>query len=248
MKIIVNGAGGRMGRELVKLIKAPDECAAKIDKYSTDTDMLSSLDEYKGEADVIIDFSNPGATAQITEYAVSHGTPLVIATTGHSDEDKALILEASKKVPVFFSANMSLGVALLVNLAKQAAKAFPDADIEIVEAHHNRKLDAPSGTALMIADGIKKVRGECEYVFGRGGRMPRTHGEIGIHAVRGGNIVGTHEVMLITDTQTLSLKHEAHDRALFAEGALSAAAFISTVPAGLYDMYDMLASLDAMAC
>jgi len=243
MKIIINGAGGRMGRALTEMIKSPDTCAAKIDRYNTELDMLPSLLEYDGEADVIIDFSNPAATAEITEYAKAKGIPLVIATTGHSEADKALIADAAKYVPVFLSANMSLGVALLVNLAKQAARAFPDADIEIVEAHHNRKLDAPSGTALMIADGIKSVRGDCEYVHGRYGRMPRTHGEIGIHAVRGGNIVGMHEVMVITDTQTLTLRHEAHDRALFAEGALAAARFIVTREAGLYDMHAMIDAL-----
>ena len=243
MKIIVNGAGGRMGHQVVSKIACPDECVAKVDRYSTDLDIIQSLCEFEGDADVIIDFSNPAATAEITEYAKARKMPLVIATTGHGDADKALILEASKHIPVFLSANMSLGVALLVNLAKQAAKAFPDADIEIVEAHHNRKLDAPSGTALMIADGIKSARGECKYVYGREGRAPRTHGEIGIHAIRGGNIVGMHEVMLITDTQTLTLKHEAHDRALFAEGALVAARFLTEQSCGLYDMYDMIESM-----
>lgn len=243
MKIIINGAGGRMGREVARLIKTPDECVAKADRYNTDLDMIPSLLEYDGEADVIIDFSNPAATAEITEYAKAKKLPLVVATTGHSEAYKALIADTAKCVPVFFSANMSLGVAMLVNLAKQAAKAFPDADIEIVEAHHNRKLDAPSGTALMIADAIKSVRGECKYVCGREGRMPRTHGEIGMHAIRGGNIVGMHEVMIITDTQTLSLKHEAHDRALFAEGAISAARFLTSCKTGLYDMYDMIEKL-----
>lgn len=243
MKIIINGAGGRMGREVARLIEAPDECVAKIDKYNTDPDMLKSLFEYEGEADVIIDFSYPVATPEILKYAENRGIPLVIATTGHTDAVKEMISEASKHIPIFFSANMSLGVALLVNLAKQAAKAFPDADIEIVETHHNRKIDAPSGTAFMIADAIKEVRGKCKYIFGRRGRAPRIKGDIGIHAVRGGNIVGTHEVMLITDTQTITLKHEAHDRALFAEGAISAARFVSSSEAGLYDMYDMIEKL-----
>ncbi|MBE6669988.1 MAG: 4-hydroxy-tetrahydrodipicolinate reductase, partial [Ruminococcaceae bacterium] len=130
MKIIINGAGGRMGREVARLIEAPDECVAKIDKYNTDPDMLKSLFEYEGEADVIIDFSYPVATPEILKYAEKRGIPLVIATTGHTDAVKEMISEASKHIPIFFSANMSLGVALLVNLTKQAAKAFPDADIE----------------------------------------------------------------------------------------------------------------------
>ena len=240
MKIIVNGAGGRMGRQVVSGIRTPDECVAKVDKFCDESDMLKTLDDFRGCADVIIDFSNPSATSEITEYAEKMGMPLVIATTGHGEIDKARINEASKKIPVFLSANMSLGVALLVNLAKQAAKAFPGADIEIVESHHNRKLDAPSGTALMIAEGIKEVRGEGKFVCGREGRAPRSCGEIGIHAIRGGNIVGTHEVMLITDTQTLTIKHEAHDRALFSEGALAAAEFLVAQKPGLYNMYDMI--------
>ncbi len=240
MKVIVNGAGGRMGKEVVKRLTGDLECVARADRYCTDADgYISSVMEYCGDADVIIDFSNPAATPEITEYAKTKKIPLVIATTGHSDSDKAILAECAKAVPVFMSANMSLGVALLVKLAKQTATAFPDADIEIVEAHHNRKLDAPSGTALMIADGIREARGSGDYVFGREGRMPRTHGEIGIHAVRGGNIVGIHEVMVCTDTQTITLKHEAHDRALFAEGAIEAARFIAGKSAGLYNMYDM---------
>lgn len=242
MKIILNGAGGRMGHEVTRLVPSSDS-VVKIDRYNKDLDFYTSLVEYDGDGDVIVDFSNPASTFELTEYAVKKNIPLVIATTGHSEADKEMIINASKSVPIFFSANMSLGVAMLVSLAKQAAVAFPEADIEIVEAHHNRKLDAPSGTAVMIADGIKQAIGDRKTVCGREGRAPRSHGEIGIHSIRGGNIVGMHEVMLISDTQTLTLKHEAHDRALFAEGAISAAKFIVTRDAGIYDMYDMI---DAM--
>lgn len=243
MRIILNGAGGRMGHEVTRLVSSEDS-VVKIDRYNGDLDFYTSLTEYGGDGDVIIDFSNPASTFELTEYAVARGIPLVIATTGHSDSDREMIIEASRSVPVFYSANMSLGVAMLVKLAKQAATAFPEADIEIVEAHHNRKLDAPSGTAIMIADGIKQAIGERRIVCGREGRMPRTHGEIGIHSIRGGNIVGTHEVMLISDTQTLTLKHEAHDRALFAEGAIAAARFIVSRNAGIYDMYDMIEAMN----
>ena len=143
-------------------------------------------------------------------------------------------------IPVFHSANMSLGIALLVELAKMTAKTFPDADIEIIEKHHNRKLDAPSGTALLLANAIKEIRTKAKLVFGRQGQAKREADEIGIHAIRMGNIVGEHEVIVGTDTQTVTLKHEAHSRALFAEGAMAAAAFLIGKPAGLYDMKRMI--------
>ena len=152
----------------------------------------------------------------------------------------AAIRELSSAVPVFFSANMSLGVALLVELAKTAAKAMPDAEIEIIEKHHNRKLDAPSGTALMVANAIKTVRPKSTFTLGRSGMAKRTPSEIGIHAIRMGNIVGEHEVIVGTDTQTITLKHEAHSRALFAEGAVVAAEFLIRQGAGLYTMADIV--------
>ena len=166
-----------------------------------------------------------------------------MCTTGHTCEEIEMIREASKFIPVFHSGNMSVGVAVLVRLAADAAAAFPDADIEIVETHHNRKLDAPSGTALMIADGIKNVRPDAYNNCGRSGNGKREPKEIGISAVRRGNIVGIHEVLISTDTQTLTLKHEAHSRSLFAEGAVAAADFLVNMPAGLYNMEDMLAKV-----
>ena len=151
-----------------------------------------------------------------------------------------MIAQAAKQIPLFHSANMSLGIALLVELAKITAKTFPDADIEIIEKHHNRKLDAPSGTALLLANAIREIRKKATLVFGRGGQAKRTSEEIGIHAVRMGNIIGEHEVIVGTDTQTVTLKHEAHSRALFAEGALAAAEFLIGKDAGLYDMKKMI--------
>jgi 4-hydroxy-tetrahydrodipicolinate reductase len=175
------------------------------------------------------------------EYATSHGIPAVIATTGHTPEELAAIDAATEKIAVFRSANMSLGVALLVELAKITAKTFPDADIEIIEKHHNRKLDAPSGTALAIANALCEVRPEATVVTGRSGYGKRTPEEIGVHAIRMGNIVGEHEVVIGAPNQTITLKHEAHDRALFAEGALAAAEFLCKgLPAGLYDMTDLV--------
>jgi 4-hydroxy-tetrahydrodipicolinate reductase len=166
--------------------------------------------------------------------------PTVLCTTGHTPEEKAKIALAAEKIPLFFSANMSLGVALLVELAKQAAAAFPEAEIEIIEKHHDRKVDAPSGTALMLADALCEVRPEATVNCGRSGQGKRTREEIGIHAIRMGNIVGEHEVMIGTPNQTITLKHEAHSRALFAEGALAAAAFLVGQDAGMYDMNSLV--------
>ena len=143
-------------------------------------------------------------------------------------------------MPVFFAANFSLGVALLIDTARQVAAAMPEAEIEIIEKHHNRKLDAPSGTALLLANAIKSVRRSLQFVYGRSGNAKRTENEIGIHAVRMGNIVGEHEVIVGTDTQTITLKHEAHNRSLFAEGAIAAAEYLVKCPAGLYDMNRMI--------
>ena len=198
------------------------------------------LSDAECDVDCIIDFSHHGATGELLAYALSERLPVVIATTGQTAEELRQIDAAAADIPIFRSANMSLGVALLVELAKVAAKTMPDADIEIIEKHHNRKLDAPSGTALMIANAIKKVREKSRFVFGRYGQAKRSSDEIGIHAVRMGNIVGEHEVLIGTDNETITIKHEAHNRALFAEGALAAASFLITRPAGLYSMQDMV--------
>ncbi len=241
MKIIINGAGGRMGKEVVRLAEenfGGASLAAKVD-ICGETE-YKHLSDFGGVADCIVDFSHHASTAEIVEYAAENNIPAVIATTGQTPEELEMINEAAKKIPIFLSANMSLGVALLVELAKITAKNFAYADIEIIEKHHNRKLDAPSGTALLIADAIKTVREKSKYVFGRHGQAKRTPEEIGIHAVRMGNVIGEHEVIVGTDTQTITLKHEAHSRALFAEGAIKAAEFIIGKPAGLYNMESMI--------
>ena len=244
MKILIHGIMGHMGREVLRLC----ECgyhgatgAIGVDRSGTlpGVECYTSLNEASG-ADVIIDFSHHTAIKELCEYAVKTGTPLVVATTGHDEEELEAIKAAAEVIPVFFSANMSLGVALLVELAKTAARAMPDAEIEIIEKHHNRKLDAPSGTALMVANEIKKVRPKSTFTLGRSGMAKRVPGEIGIHAIRMGNIVGEHEVIVGTDTQTITLKHEAHSRALFAEGAIVAAEFLAKQPKGLYAMQDII--------
>ncbi len=243
LKVIVNGAGGRMGQVLCGMIEESEDFAvvARVDKFGGDNADFTALSMFCGEADVIIDFSNHVLTSELCEYAAERKIPVVIATTGHTPEEKAAMEKAAMAVPVFHSANMSVGIALLASLAKQTAALFPDADIEIVEKHHNRKLDAPSGTALLLANEIKTVRKNAQYKLGRAGNAKREKSEIGIHAVRAGNIVGDHEIIICTDTQTLTLKHEAHDRALFAEGALCAAKFLATQgKPGIYDMKSMM--------
>jgi len=227
-----------MGKEVEKLIDSSDShtLAARVDKMANESGCYSDIYDFDGSADMIIDFSHHLGTAELLKYAVEKKIPAVIATTGHTDEELEIIKKAADEIPVFHSANMSLGVALLVELAVKTAEVMNDADIEIVETHHNRKLDAPSGTALMIAKAINTVRENAFFKFGRSGSEKRKKSEIGIHAVRRGNIVGIHEVLVSTDSQTITLKHEAHSRALFAEGAISAAEFMLNKPAGLYDM------------
>ena len=239
MRIIVNGAGGHMGKALLSCAEKAGHTVIPVDKYAENVG-YPSLAEVKDEADVLIDFSHHTAAPELCAYAAQRRLPLVIATTGHTAEETALIEQTSKSVPVFYSFNMSLGVALLIDLAKKAAAVFPDADIEIVETHHRRKIDAPSGTAKMIFEGIKEVLPEKKANCGRSGMGAREKDEIGISSIRMGNIVGVHEVHFTTDNQTVVLRHEAFDRALFADGALSAAAFILDKPYGMYTMKDMI--------
>lgn len=242
MDILFNGALGRMGREVISLAEKTEgtSVAAKVDINGDGVDCLTDISGFEGKADVIIDFSFHAGTPALMDYAVKTHTPVVLATTGHTEDELEAVKNAAKEIPVFHSANMSLGVALLAELAVKTASLMPDADIEIVETHHNRKLDAPSGTALMLANAIKTVREQAALKLGRAGGGKREKNEIGIHAVRRGNLVGIHEITVSTDCETLTLKHEAHTRALFAEGALTAAEFIAGKPAGLYDMYSIV--------
>ncbi len=242
MNIIINGANGRMGKILIDAIEAggAHRVAAKVDWSYAAGDGLSELKQYDGPADLVIDFSNHAATAAVTEYCVERKLPVVIGTTGQTDEELTLIREAAQAVPVFLSGNMSLGVALLADLAKKAAAVFPGAEIEIIERHHDQKLDVPSGTALLLARRIQEVRPEANLVVGRHENGKRTAGEIGIHSLRYGNEVGTHEIIIATGSETLTLKHEAESRALFAGGALAAAEFLLGRENGLYDMRNII--------
>ncbi len=210
-----------------------------------------SLDGFQGAArsfeelgnvdgDILIDFSHHGVIGSVIQYGKTHHCSLVIGTTGHTDDEKAQIYKAAKELPVFYSGNMSLGIAVLCRLAKQAAACFPDADIEILEVHHNRKVDAPSGTAHMIFNALKQMRPAAVEVCGRSGEGKRKADEIGIASLRMGNVVGVHEVHICTPSQTLTLRHEAGSRQMLAEGAVDAARFMMGKPAGLYDMESLL--------
>ncbi len=245
MKIIIYGIAGRMGAEVKRLAEEGvrgAELHAGVDRGGNDSGFphFETLEQVPAGADCIIDFSHHSAVKPLLTYAIKHKIPVVLCTTGHTDKEQAMIKEAAKSTAIFHSANMSMGVALLAELAKKATAVYPDANIEIVETHHNRKLDAPSGTALMIAKAIQSVRKAATFALGRSGQGKRTPEEIGIHAIRMGNIVGTHEVLIGTDSETITLKHEAHSRSLFADGAMAAAEFICDKPAGLYNMNDMI--------
>ena len=246
MKILISGLKGFMGKELYALCEKGvrgAEAAGGVDINADGSEPVACSKTFAdaAPADCIIDFSHHSATVALFARALETKCPVVLATTGQTPEERAVIEAAAKEIPVFFAANFSLGIALLIELAKQAAAAMPEAEIEIVEAHHDRKLDAPSGTALAIFEGIKEVRPAATANLGRSGYGKRTPEEIGIHAVRMGNITGIHEVIIGTANQTVTLKHEAHSRALFAEGALAAAQFLIGKPAGLYDMKSLLA-------
>ncbi len=238
MRAIVCGANGAMGKLICGILG--DEVIGKvsIDGENGVPKTFSELGEIP--ADVVIDFSHHCAVGDVLNYAKKIGAAVVIGTTGHTNEEKALIAAASESIPVFFSGNVSLGIAVLCRLAKQAAAFFPDADIEIVEVHHTRKVDAPSGTAHMLFNAIKEVRPNAWESCGRAGEGKRTKDEIGVHALRMGNVVGIHEVHIVTANQSLTLKHESGSRAMLADGAVDAARFITGKPAGLYNMENIL--------
>ena len=247
IKVLVHGACGKMGGHVIEALKKSEdmELFCGVDHMAKGGESFTCYDSFQkvvGKPDIIIDFSFHTLVKGVLDYAVENGVPVVIATTDLKDEEKNAVSIAANKIPVFLAYNMSISIALLCDFAKRAAQAFPDADIEIVEAHHNRKADAPSGTAIMLANSIKEVRPEAEYVYGRGGEAKRTPNEIGIHALRMANIVGEHEVYITTDSQQLVLRHNAYDRSLFADGAVKAARFLKAQNTGLYTMREMFKS------
>ena len=238
MRAILCGANGAMGKLIDEILGDGIVGRVSIDGENNVPKTFEELGLV--EADVIIDFSHHTAVADVLAYAKKIGAAAVIGTTGHTAEEKAMITAAAEEIPVFFSGNMSLGIAVLCRLAKQAAAAFPDADIEIVEAHHTRKVDAPSGTALMLFNAIREVRPEAVANCGRAGEGKRTKEEIGIHALRMGSVVGIHEIHIHTGNQSLTLKHESGSRAMLADGAAEAAKFMVGKPVGFYNMESML--------
>ena len=238
MRAIICGANGAMGKLIDGFLGQETVGRVSIDGENGVPKTFAELGRV--EADVVIDFSHHTAVADVLNYAKSIGAAAVIGTTGHTPEEKQLILDAAREIPVFYSGNMSLGIAVLCSLARQAAAFFPDADIEILEVHHNRKVDAPSGTAHMLFNAVKEVRPNAWANCGRSGECKRTKDEIGISALRMGTVVGVHEVILHTGTQQLTLKHEAVTRAMLADGAVDAARFMLGKPTGLYNMESIL--------
>ena len=238
MRAIVCGANGAMGKLICGILG--DEVVGKVSIDGENGVPKTFAELGKVEADVLIDFSHHTAIGDVMAYAKENPMAVVVGTTGHTVEEKAIIQEASEVLPVFFSGNVSMGIAVLCRLAKQAAAYFPDADIEIVEVHHTRKVDAPSGTAHMLFNAIKEVRPNAVENCGRAGEGKRTKDEIGISALRMGNVVGIHEVHICTGTQTLTLKHEACTRAMLADGAVDAARFMAGKKPGFYNMENIL--------
>ena len=241
MKIIINGACGRMGRAIAGVLAEMPrhEIAARVDVNAAEPGVLTKLDDAPA-ADMVIDFSHHTAVNALLDFCENRKLPVVICTTGHDEAELRRIADAAKRVPVFHSSNMSVGVALLCQMARDAARLFPEADIEIVETHHKHKVDAPSGTAKMLFSAIQEARPDARMVCGRDGMAPRTPEEVGVHALRRGEIVGIHEVHITSATQSPTLRHEAFSRTLFAEGAVCAAEFLADQPAGCYDMKSLI--------
>ena len=240
MRAVLCGANGAMGKLIDGILG--DEVIGRV-SLDGENGVARTFDELGAvDADMIIDFSHHTAIADVMSYAKAHNCSVVVGTTGHTAEEKALIAESAKELPVFFSGNMSLGIAVLCRLAKEAARWFPEADIEIVEVHHNRKVDAPSGTAHMLFNALRQVRPDAVEYCGRAGEGKRKKNEIGIASLRMGSVVGVHEVHIHTGSQCLTLRHEAVTRDMLAEGAVDAARFMEGKSKGLYNMEDLLGS------
>lgn len=247
-RIILTGCCGKMGGVIQSIVANRDDATivAGVDKYNnnkTDFPVYENISDIKEKADVVIDFSNPSLLDSLLEYGKSTKTALVIATTGYNDCQKKKITEASKECPVFFTYNYSLGINLLASLAKKAAALLGDEfDIEIVEQHHNQKIDAPSGTALMLADAInEELDNRMKYEYDRHSkREKRTKNEIGMHSIRGGTIVGEHEIIFAGRDEIITLSHSARSKEVFAVGAVNAAVFMTGKEAGMYDMGELI--------
>lgn len=247
IKILLNGCNGKMGQEVIKAIDANDDLmlVAGFDRENTGEytyPVYSDINEIEEKPDVIVDFSVPVATLKILEYAKQANVPIVIATTGFNNEQLDIISEYAKYIPIFKSSNMSYDINLMAKLLADLALKLKGADIEIIETHHNRKIDSPSGTAILLADSINNsLGGNMKYEFNRFDKHEkRDKNEIGFSSIRGGNIVGEHIVQFYGEHETFEIKHTCYSRTVFAEGALKAAKYIVNQSNGLYNMDDLL--------
>ena len=251
VNIAITGACGKMGRVIADIISTRSDCSvcAGVDivaeQYS-DFPVYKNVNELTSKPDVIIDFSHPSALDSLLDYCKINNVPVVVATTGYTDDQLKQIKAAAEQIPVFFTFNMSLGINLLVDLAKRATKVLGNQfDIEIVEKHHNLKKDAPSGTAIMIAEAInEELDNKMHYVYDRHSvRKPREKTEIGMHSIRGGTIVGEHDIIFAGRDEVITLSHSAGSKQVFAVGSVNAAVFLSGCEKGLYQMSDLLSEV-----
>lgn len=246
MNILLNGALGKMGEEVIKAVEKNKNfkiiCGFDTKEENKEFPVYNDIKEIKEVPDVIIDFSKPEGSLEILKYAKENKIPIVIATTGFSKEEEKQIEVYSKEIPIFKSSNMSLNINLMANILKQVAKYLKDDDIEIIDIHHNRKVDSPSGTAIMLADAInEELEEKKEYNLNRmQKREKREKNEIGFSSIRGGNIVGEHTVAFYGENETLEITHKAYSREVFAEGALNAAKFIIKQKPGMYTMKNLI--------
>ncbi len=248
IRILLTGACGHMGNVIQSVVASRDDCeiVAGVDIFNdgkASFPIYESIKDVKETADVVVDFSSPSLLNDLLEYGISNNTALVIATTGYDECQKKQITDASKQCPIFFTYNMSIGINLLANLAKKAVQVLGDGfDIEIVEQHHNQKIDAPSGTALMLADAIcEEIDEPMKYEFDRHSkREKRTKNEIGFHAIRGGTIVGEHQIIFAGRDEIVTLSHSARSKEILAVGAVNAAVYMMGKDAGMYDMKELV--------
>lgn len=247
VKLILVGACGKMGRVIADIVSKREDCEiiAGVDKFPQECafPVYEKITDVSEKADAVIDFSHPSALDDLISYSKQTGTALVLATTGYDDEQKNKIKDASAVCPIFFTYNMSMGINLLANLAQKAAEILGDGfDIEIVEKHHNQKIDAPSGTALMLADAICDVTpNPMKYEYDRHSkREKRSKNEIGLHAIRGGTIVGEHDIIFAGRDEIITLSHSARSKEVFAVGAVNAAIYMAGKDSGLYDMKELI--------
>ncbi len=247
INVLISGANGRMGKKVFEAVCSAENILAVcgvdlIDDFSnSDYPIYSAFDKIKEKVDVVVDFSAPLNLDNILNYCTTNKIPAVLCATGYTSDQIEKIKAESEKIAIFRSGNMSLGVNVLIDLVKKAAEALDLFDVEIIEKHHNKKVDAPSGTALMLADAIKEVDTDKFNLYGREGICgKRNSKEIGIHAVRGGNIVGEHDVIFAGNFETVTISHQATDRSVFAEGAVKAAKYIVNKKVGLYNMSDVI--------